>query len=99
MEQRFSYFSFGIGVAVGAAAGAVLGMLLAPQSGQATREHIANRAADLRLSAQELIENAKDNLELAAGKLEGVLGLQERNLRRRLGELKAELEQYDLSGA
>ena len=99
MERRVAYEEIGLGILIGLAAGLAAGLLVAPRSGIATRETIAHRAADLKVSAQELMENARHSLDAASTKLEGVLGIQERALRKRLRELKAELEEYDLSGA
>jgi len=99
MDRKFSFQDFGIGVLTGLAAGAIAGILLAPESGDLTRERLAMKAGSIRLSAQDLIDNAKDNLDLAVNKLDGVFGAQERSLRKRLGELKEELDKYNLSGA
>lgn len=97
MQRKFSFFEFSIGLITGFAAGAVTGLLLAPLSGEEARDRLKMKADDFRLSAQELIDNAKTSLELAANKLEGVLGLRERNLRKKLSELKAELENFTVS--
>lgn len=99
MDRKFSFQDFGIGVISGLAIGAIAGILLAPEAGESTRERLVVTAENLKFSAQELIDNAKSNLEMAAGRLDGVLGAQERSLRKRLGELKEELEKYNLSGA
>ncbi len=99
MERKFSYQDFGIGVLTGLAVGAIAGILLAPEAGDLTRERLVMKAGSLRMSAQDLIDNAKHSLDLAVGKLDGVFGAQERSLRKRLGELKEELEKYNLSGA
>lgn len=97
MEKKFSYFEFGLGLVTGFVAGALAGLLLAPLSGEETRDRLKMRASDLKLSTQELIDNAKTNLEQAAQRLEGVFGLRERNLRKKLSELKAELEKFTVS--
>jgi gas vesicle protein len=99
VDKRFSYQDFGIGVITGLAIGAVAGILLAPESGESTRHRLATEAGNLKMSARELIDSAKNNLELASHRLEGAFGTQERQLRKRLGELKAELEKHNLSGA
>lgn len=98
-RKSFSYQDFGIGVITGLAIGAIAGVLLAPGSGEWTRERLATRAGGLRMSAQDLIDNAKNSLDMAVGRLEGVFGAQEKKLRKRLGELKEELEKYNLSEA
>ena len=99
MDRKFSFQDFGIGVLTGLAVGAIAGILLAPESGDLTRERLAIKAGGLKMSAQDLIDNAKHSLDLAVNKLDGVFGAQERSLRKRLGELKEELEKYNLSGA
>ena len=99
MERRFDLAEFSLGLFIGLALGALGGIILAPQSGEDTRDQLASRASDIRLSSQELIDNARINLEQAAGRLEGVFGLQEKHLRRKLETIRAELEKYNLTGA
>lgn len=99
MERRFGLAEFSLGLLIGLALGAVGGIILAPQSGEETREQLADRASDIRLSSQELIDSARVNLEQAASRLEGVFGLQEKHLRRKLEAIRSELEKYDLTGA
>lgn len=96
MEKRFNAADFGLGLIIGLALGAIGGIILAPQSGEKTRKSLVNRAADIKTSSQELIESARHNLEQAAIRLEGVFGLQEKNLRKQLDAIKAELDKYDL---
>ena len=98
MERKFSLQDFGIGIITGLAIGAVAGILLAPESGESTRERLASGAEGLRMSAQDLIDNARDSLDLAVGKMDGVFGSHEKQVRKRLGALKEELEKYNLSG-
>lgn len=99
MDRRFSFQDFGIGLIAGAAVGAIVGILLAPESGESTRERLASGADGVRVTAQDLIDNARDSLELAISRLDGVFGSHEKHLRKRLGALKEELEKYNLSGA
>ncbi len=99
MDRKFSLQDFGIGILTGLAVGAIAGILLAPESGESTRGRLASSAEGLRVSAQDLIDNARDNLDLAVGKLDGVLGSHEKQVRKRLGALKEELKKYNLSGA
>jgi gas vesicle protein len=95
-EERFSWLEFGLGLVAGAALGATAGVLLAPQSGFSTRKEIARSATSLRYSAEELISQAKQNIEMAASKVEGALGLEERSVKKKLDEIKEELEKYEL---
>jgi gas vesicle protein len=99
MDRKFSLQDFGIGVLTGLAAGAIAGILFAPDSGELTRERLILKAGSVKDSAQDLINNAINNLELAGNKLDGVFGVQEKSLRKRLGELKEELDKYNLTGA
>lgn len=99
MDRKFSYQDFGIGIITGLAIGAIAGVLLAPESGESTRGRLAVGAGDLRVSAGDLIDHARDTLDLAFGRLDGVFGSHEKSLRKKLGALKEELEQYNLNGA
>ncbi len=94
-EDRFNYLEFGLGLVVGGILGATAGILLAPQSGVSTRREIARSASSLKYSAEELISQAKQNIEVAAAKVEGALGLEERSVKKKLDEIKEELEQYE----
>lgn len=85
---------FGWGFFSGLAAGAVVAILFAPQSGEETREQIATTAADLKETAGSILGQARESLGDAASKVEGVLGLQERRVKRKMEELKAELAKY-----
>lgn len=98
-EKRFGYEEFGLGILVGLAVGAALGVLLAPEAGVVTRSKIASRAAQAKESAQDLLDQAKISIEAAATKVEGVLGLQDKRIRRKLDELRFELEKYNLEQA
>lgn len=50
------------GVLLGAAAGAVLGILFAPDKGSETRKKISQKGADLRDSIKSKISNLVDDL-------------------------------------
>ena len=96
-EERFNYLEFGIGLVVGSALGAIAGILLAPQSGVSTRREIAKSATSIRDSAEELIAQARQNIELATSKVEGVLGLEEWSVKKKLDEIKEDLESFELN--
>ena len=55
--------SFLKGLAIGAVAGAVTGILLAPKSGKETREDIQKLAVDLKEKAQDIYSDAKKKVE------------------------------------
>lgn len=96
-NEKFGYLEFGLGLLVGSALGAITGILLAPQSGVATRKEIAQSAMSLKESAAELVAQAKENIDLAASKVEGALGLEEWSVKKKLDEIKDDLEKYDLN--
>jgi gas vesicle protein len=54
---------FALGAAVAAVTGYVAGILTAPQSGKDTRDDITNKATDVKLSAEEQLQNASDDLK------------------------------------
>lgn len=86
--------TFGWGMVSGAAIGVTLAILFAPQPGEETRKQLATAAGDLRDSACSLLDQAKGSLGDAASKVEGALGLQERRIKQKMEELKAELAKY-----
>lgn len=96
-DERFGYLEFGLGLLVGGTLGAMLGILLAPQSGVATRKEIAQSAMSFKDSAEDLITQAKHNIELAASKAEGILGLEEWSIKKKLDEIKEDLDKYNLN--
>jgi gas vesicle protein len=98
-EKRFGYEEFGLGLLLGVLTGAVLALIFAPQSGQTTRRQIASKAGDLKDSAEELIEHGRKSLEEAGSKVEGVFGLREKSIRRKIEELRAELQKLNLEGS
>ena len=55
-----SVAKFFAGFVVGAAVGAVAGILLAPQSGEETRELIAEKSKDLKDKANEIMANLQE---------------------------------------
>ena len=59
--------SFVAGVAVGAAAGAVLGVMFAPRSGSETRAMAADMANDAWDSARDMYEQGVDQARSAMG--------------------------------
>ena len=85
---------FGWGIISGAAIGATLAVLFAPQPGEETRQQLATAASDVRDSAGHMLDQAKETIGGAATKLEGALGLQELRIKQKMDELKAELAKY-----
>ncbi|MFQ5574198.1 MAG: YtxH domain-containing protein [Terriglobia bacterium] len=98
-NHSVSFREFGLGLIIGLAAGSLLGIIFAPQSGTATRTQIRTRASDFKGSVEDFVEAAKKNIESASARIEGVFGREEQGLRRRLEKIRAELESYDLKQA
>lgn len=97
--KRFGVVEFCIGLLMGLATGAALGLLLAPRSGTEMRGQIVGRASDIKSTASELVGQARHSIELAASQVERVVGLQERNLRKKLDEIKSQLDEFHLNEA
>lgn len=98
-EKRFGTAEFSLGLLLGLAAGASVALLLSPWSGPQMRGQIVNRASGIKLTVGELIDQARYCVDQAAVQVEKVVGLQERNLRRKLDEIKAQLDEYHLNEA
>lgn len=66
MAERDEFGAFLVGFIVGGLTGAVAALLLAPQSGEETREVIKERAIELRDKASEGLSGAYSQAEIAA---------------------------------
>jgi gas vesicle protein len=99
MSDRFDFEDFSIGIVCGLFLGAVAGVLLAPASGKETRKNISGWTEDTKASVGELIDQANNLIEAASGKAEQYLGLKEKGIKKKLEEIRTELERYDLSGS
>jgi gas vesicle protein len=92
MRRDLEYLA--IGAVVGAVAGFLAGVLLAPSSGEKTRERLANealRAADLARSVAERAENAA---EMLGGRVEHYLGRDEEMAWRKVREIREGVQRY-----
>ena len=98
-DNKFDFNDFTLGLASGLLLGALAGILLAPAAGDKTRKVISQWSSDTTTSASELIDQAKKAIEAASGKAEQYLGLQEKGIKKKLDEIRSELERYDLSGS
>jgi gas vesicle protein len=85
---------FAIGVIAGAAGGFVVGMLLAPSSGAATRRRIADEALRAAEVARGLADRAEHAAEVIGGRVEHYLGRDEEVAWRKLEELRAGVRGY-----
>ncbi len=98
-DDGFNFDDFTIGIVSGLFLGAVVGILLAPARGKDTRQAISTWAIDTKASADELVDQAKQAIDAATNKAEKYLGLEEKGIKKKLEQIRAELEQYDLSGS
>jgi gas vesicle protein len=68
---------FLVGVVLGSIVGAAVGLLLAPQSGEETREVIGESARDIRDKVKEgsrqVMESSRDLVEQGKGRVSGIL--------------------------
>ncbi|MGB4595092.1 MAG: YtxH domain-containing protein [Anaerolineaceae bacterium] len=65
MSEKNDFGSFVAGFALGALAGAVVSLLMAPQSGEETRQIIKDRAIELKDKGGETFEETKRKAEIA----------------------------------
>ncbi|TET54161.1 MAG: YtxH domain-containing protein [Actinobacteria bacterium] len=98
-EKGFSLEDFSIGLVSGLFAGAVIAVLLAPSSGEKTRQKLQDWATDTRQSTVELVDKAKVAFEKVLQKAETTLGFQEKGIKKKLEQIRTELERFDLSGS
>ncbi|HBN08601.1 MAG TPA: hypothetical protein DD435_08115 [Cyanobacteria bacterium UBA8530] len=61
--EKGSGFELLSGLLVGGITGFVLGLLVAPQPGQRTREQIGGQLSEMKLSSNEMAENVRGNTE------------------------------------
>jgi gas vesicle protein len=90
---------FTIGVFLGAAAGLLTGLLLAPSSGQKTRERLANEALRAAELARTLAEQAEGAAEILGGRVEHYLGRDEESAWRKVREIREGVQRYSQAQA
>lgn len=66
MSERDEFGAFLVGFIVGGLSGAVVALLMAPQSGEETRALIRDKSIELRDRAQQTAEEAIARAEMAA---------------------------------
>ena len=98
MSRRESSF-FSIGLLTGLALGAVAGLLFAPSSGEVTRRRIADGAESAWEGAGRAVDASERVIAMIGGRVEEMLNLEERNVRRKLEELRADIEKLTPSKA
>jgi gas vesicle protein len=74
MAERDEFGAFLIGFIVGGLTGAAISLIMAPQSGEETREYIKDRAIELRDKAQETAVVAKDQVTTTAATVRNQAG-------------------------
>ncbi|MDD3949021.1 MAG: YtxH domain-containing protein, partial [Anaerolineaceae bacterium] len=65
MSEETNFGSFVMGFTVGALAGAIASLLLAPQTGEETRQVIKEKAIELKDKGAESYEETKHRAEIA----------------------------------
>lgn len=97
MRGRLTYFTMGL--VVGALGGVLAGLLLAPSSGQKTRERLANEALRAAELARNLAEKAEDAAEVLGGRVEHYLGRDEEIAWRKVREIREGVQKYSQAQA
>jgi gas vesicle protein len=92
MRRSLEYLA--IGIIVGAVAGFLTGLLLAPSSGQKTRERLANEALRAADVARALAEQAENAAEVLGGRVEHYLGRDEEVAWRKVREIREGVQRY-----
>jgi gas vesicle protein len=92
MRRSLEYLA--IGIIVGAVAGFFTGLLLAPSSGQKTRERLANEALRAADVARALAEQAENAAEVLGGRVEHYLGRDEEVAWRKVREIREGVQRY-----
>jgi gas vesicle protein len=92
VRRNLEYLS--IGMIVGAGIGFLAGVLLAPSSGQKTRERLANEALRAAELARTVAERAEDAAEVLGGRVEHYLGRDEELAWRKVREIREGVQRY-----
>ena len=92
MRRNLEYLA--IGIIVGAVGGFLAGLLMAPTSGQKTRERLANEALRAADVARDIAEQAENAAELLGGRVEHYLGRDEEVAWRKVREIREGVQRY-----
>jgi len=92
MKRNLEYLA--IGLIVGGVVGFLGGLLLAPSSGQKTRERLANEALRAADVARTLAEQAENAAEMLGGRVEHYLGRDEEVAWRKVREIREGVQRY-----
>ena len=92
MKRSLEYLA--IGLIVGAVAGFVGGLLLAPRSGEKTRRRLADEAMKAAEVARGLADRAEHAAELLGGRVDHYLGRDEEVAWRKVKEIREGMQRY-----
>jgi gas vesicle protein len=92
MRRNLEYLA--IGIIVGAVGGFLAGLLLAPSSGQKTRQRLANEALRAADVARGIAEQAETAAEMLGGRVEHYLGRDEEVAWRKVREIREGVQRY-----
>lgn len=92
MKRNMEYLA--IGLIVGVVAGFLGGLLLAPSSGQKTRQRLADEALRAAEVARALAERAEQAAEMLGGRVEHYLGRDEEVAWRKVKEIREGVQRY-----
>ena len=95
MRRNLEYFV--IGLIMGAAAGLLGGLLLAPSSGYKTRQRLAVEARRAAEVARALAERAEGVAEILGGKVDHYLGRDEEVAWRKVREIREGVQRYTIT--
>ena len=95
MRRNLEYFV--IGVVVGGLGGLLVGLLLAPSSGYATRQRLAAEARRAADAARALAERAESAAEMLGGKVDHYLGRDEEVAWRKVREIREGVQSYTVT--
>lgn len=92
MRRKLEYIV--IGLVIGAAGGFLAGLLLAPSSGQRTRQRLADEALKAADVARNLAEQAESAAEMLGGRVDHYLGRDEEVAWRKVREIREGVQRY-----
>jgi gas vesicle protein len=95
VRRTLEYFV--IGTIVGAAAGIVFGLLMAPSSGYKTRQRLAVEARRAAQVARAIAERAEGAAEMLGGRVDHYLGRDEEVAWRKVREIREGVQRYTVT--
>lgn len=90
--RRLTYLA--IGIITGVAAGIVIGLMVAPDSGARTRRRLANEALRAAEVARAVAERAERAASLIGARVDHALGREEEAAWKRVARLRDGVEKY-----